>query len=137
MHTPEKDFSPPLSFFSFSLFPFLLSSRSFLSLSLSALDRGGGRIEIFRSHGSLRVKRERARSNLFRRVWIFCSGRWTGLDSGPVASDLVFLFFFCGRKNGVVFGGRGNLLGSVGRNFVKGEVRWKIFPFSFFLFSVL
>lgn len=125
-----------------SLF-FLLLSLSFsplaeiFSLSLSALDRGGGRIEIFRSHGSLRVKRERARSNLFRRVWIFCSGRWTGLDSGPVASDLVFLFFFCGRKNGVVFGGRGNLLGSVGRNFVKGEVRWKIFPFSFFLFSVL
>ena len=124
-----------------SLF-FLLLSLSFsplaeiFSLSLSALDRGGGRIEIFRSHGSLRVKRERARSNLFRRVWIFCSGRWTGLDSGPVASDLVFLFF-CGRKNGVVFGGRGNLLGSVGRNFVKGEVRWKIFPFSFFLFSVL
>lgn len=125
-----------------SLF-FLLLSLSFsplaeiFSLSLSALDRGGGRIEIFRSHGSLRVKRERARSNLFRRVWIFCSGRWTGLDSGPVASDLVFLFFFCGRKNGVVFGGRGNLLGSVGRNFVKDEVRWKIFPFSFFFFSVL
>lgn len=81
-----------------SLF-FLLLSLSFsplveiFSLSLSALDRGGGRIEIFRSHGSLRVKRERARSNLFRRVWIFCSGRWTGLDSGPVASDLIFLFF--------------------------------------------
>ena len=81
-----------------SLF-FLLLSLSFsplveiFSLSLSALDRGGGRIEIFRSHGSLRVKRERARSNLFRRVWIFCSRRWTGLDSGPVASDLVFLFF--------------------------------------------
>lgn len=44
-----------------------------------------------------------------------------------------FFFFFCGRKNGVVFGGRGNLLGSVGRNFVKDEVRWKIFPFSFSL----
>lgn len=60
-----KGFPLPLffSFFLFlSLYPFLLSTNLFsLSLWLSpsvALDRGGGCIEIFRSHGSLRVKRE-------------------------------------------------------------------------------
>lgn len=51
------------------------------------------RIEIFvRMGGSLTAERARGSQALFYYVWILCRGRWTELDSRPVASDLRFGF---------------------------------------------